>query len=68
MTAHDDAGVCYRHPDRHSWVLCERCGRTICPECQIPTPNGVYCPDCVRETSGSAPRWVVGRRTSRRAT
>jgi len=58
MTAHDDAGVCYRHPDRHSWVLCERCGRTICPECQIPTPNGVYCPDCVRETSGADPRWV----------
>jgi membrane associated rhomboid family serine protease len=58
MTAHDDDGVCYRHPDRHSWVLCERCGRTICPECQLPTPNGVYCPECVRETSGSAPRWA----------
>jgi len=58
MTAHDDAGVCYRHPDRHSWVLCGRCGRTICPECQLPTPNGVYCPECVRETSGAAPRWA----------
>jgi len=58
MTAHDDDGVCYRHPDRHSWVLCERCGRTICPECQIATPNGVYCPDCIRETSGAAPRWA----------
>jgi membrane associated rhomboid family serine protease len=58
MTAHDDAEVCYRHPDRHSWVLCDRCGRTICPECQISTPNGVYCPDCIRETSGAAPRWA----------
>ena len=58
MTAHDDAGVCYRHPDRQSWVLCERCGRTICPECQIPTPGGVYCPDCVRETSGADVKWV----------
>lgn len=45
--------VCYRHPQRESWVLCQRCGRTICPECQILTPSGVRCPDCVRETGGS---------------
>lgn len=45
--------VCYRHPQRESWVLCQRCGRTICPECQILTPQGVRCPDCVRETGGS---------------
>ena len=43
-------------------MLCERCGRTICPECQIPTPNGVYCPDCVRETSGVGPAVGLGRR------
>jgi membrane associated rhomboid family serine protease len=48
-----DPSVCYRHPDRTSWTLCERCGRTICPECQILTPQGVRCPDCVRETGGS---------------
>jgi Uncharacterized membrane protein (homolog of Drosophila rhomboid) len=47
------ADVCYRHPDRTSWTLCQRCGRTICPECQILTPSGVRCPDCVRETGGS---------------
>jgi membrane associated rhomboid family serine protease len=58
MRADTDADVCYRHPDRASWTLCDRCGRTICPECQIATPNGVLCPDCVRETAGSAPRWV----------
>lgn len=45
--------VCYRHPQRDSWVLCSRCGRTICAECQILTPAGVRCPDCVRETGGS---------------
>lgn len=45
--------VCYRHPDRESWVLCQRCGRTICPECQILAPVGVQCPDCVRELGGS---------------
>jgi membrane associated rhomboid family serine protease len=51
-----DDSVCYRHPDRTSWTLCQRCGRTICPECQILTPGGVRCPDCVREAGGSV-RW-----------
>jgi membrane associated rhomboid family serine protease len=54
--AETDPSVCYRHPDRSSWTLCERCGRTICPECQILTPAGVRCPDCVRETGGSV-KW-----------
>jgi membrane associated rhomboid family serine protease len=45
--------VCYRHPKRESWVLCQRCGRTICPECQILAPAGVHCPECVRELGGS---------------
>lgn len=45
--------VCYRHPNRESWVLCQRCGRTICPECQILAPVGVQCPECVREAGGS---------------
>jgi membrane associated rhomboid family serine protease len=45
--------VCYRHPKRESWVLCQRCGRTICPECQILTPGGVHCPECVQELGGS---------------
>lgn len=45
--------ACYRHPKRASWVLCQRCGRTICPECQILAPVGVHCPECVRETGGS---------------
>lgn len=52
-----DPSVCYRHPDRASWTLCQRCGRTICPECQILTPSGVRCPDCVRETGGSV-QWT----------
>ena len=47
-----DPSVCYRHPGRQSWVLCQRCGRTVCPECQILAPVGVHCPECVRETAG----------------
>jgi membrane associated rhomboid family serine protease len=47
-----DPSVCYRHPGRQSWVLCQRCGRTVCPECQIMAPVGVHCPECVAETAG----------------
>lgn len=40
---------CYRHPDRQSFVLCQRCLRTICGECQTPLPVGVICPECLRD-------------------
>jgi membrane associated rhomboid family serine protease len=36
---------CYRHPDRPSFVLCEKCGRTICLECQNHVGGKVLCPD-----------------------
>jgi len=36
---------CYRHPDRPSFVLCEKCGRTICLECQHHQDGHVYCPE-----------------------
>jgi len=52
----ESANVCYRHPDRQSFVLCQRCGRTICGECQTPAPVGVICPECMREARASAPR------------
>lgn len=61
-----DGSVCYRHPDRTSWTLCQRCGRTICPECQILTPGGVRCPDCVREAGGSV-RWEPAARPAAKA-
>lgn len=40
---------CYRHPDRQSFVLCQRCLRTICPECQTPGAVGVICPECLAD-------------------
>jgi membrane associated rhomboid family serine protease len=40
---------CYRHPGRQSFVLCQRCLRTICPECQTQAPVGVICPECMQE-------------------
>jgi membrane associated rhomboid family serine protease len=51
---------CYRHPDRQSFVLCQRCGRTICGECQTPGAVGVICPECMREQRQSAPRARTG--------
>ena len=45
---------CYRHPSAESFVLCQRCGNTICPDCQIQAPVGFQCPDCagVKKSSG----------------
>jgi membrane associated rhomboid family serine protease len=43
--AHNPDDYCYRHPDRLSFVLCEKCGRTICLECQTHVDGKVLCPD-----------------------
>jgi membrane associated rhomboid family serine protease len=51
------APVCPRHPDRISYVRCQRCGRPACSECQRPAPVGVQCVDCVAEASRSAPAY-----------
>ena len=54
--ASDSGNFCYRHPDRQSFVLCQRCGRTICAQCQTQAAVGVHCPECVREARESAPK------------
>ncbi|MFT4052441.1 MAG: rhomboid family intramembrane serine protease [Microbacterium sp.] len=62
---------CYRHPQRQSFVLCQRCLRTICPECQTQLPVGVICPECLAGQQGvqRAPhRATVTRMPRRRAT
>jgi len=48
--------VCPRHPDRISYVSCQRCGRPTCPECQRPAAVGIQCVDCVAEARRTAPR------------
>ncbi|MFM9876332.1 MAG: rhomboid family intramembrane serine protease [Rhodoglobus sp.] len=70
MSSTPDAsrGVCYRHPDRQSFVLCQRCGRTICPQCQTQAAVGVHCPECVREARASAPRTRPAILTALRST
>jgi membrane associated rhomboid family serine protease len=59
--------VCYRHPNVHSFTLCQRCGRTICPECQVVSAVGVLCTDCVRQTQpGASKRAARGARVTGR--
>lgn len=56
--------VCPRHPDRVSYVRCQRCGRPVCGECQRPAAVGVHCVDCVAAARREAPvaRTVFGAR------
>jgi membrane associated rhomboid family serine protease len=57
MPAEEPAGVptCYRHPDRETYVRCQRCNRPICPDCMNNASVGFQCPSCVAE----------GRKTTR---
>ena len=52
----DRDNFCYRHPDRQSYILCQRCGRTICPQCSTQAAVGVHCPECVKEAKANRPR------------
>ncbi|QYJ03236.1 rhomboid family intramembrane serine protease [Nocardioides panacisoli] len=41
--------TCYRHPDRECYIRCQRCDRSICPDCMHEASVGFQCPACVAE-------------------
>jgi membrane associated rhomboid family serine protease len=43
--------TCYRHSSRETGVSCSSCGRPICPDCMTPTPVGMRCPECSRQST-----------------
>jgi hypothetical protein len=56
MTENKDAFIestepkyyCYNHPQRETWLRCNRCDRPICSECAVLTPTGYRCKECIR--------------------
>lgn len=41
--------TCYRHPERETYIRCQRCDRSICPDCMHEAAVGFHCPHCVAE-------------------
>lgn len=60
------APSCYRHPDRPTYVRCNRCERYICGDCMRSAAVGHQCVECVRAGARTIrqPRTRFGERRS----
>ncbi|GAB2868046.1 rhomboid family intramembrane serine protease [Nocardioides pacificus] len=45
----DGVPTCYRHPDRETYIRCQRCDRPICPDCMRDAAVGFQCVGCIAE-------------------
>lgn len=58
--------VCVNHPDRETYLRCNKCGDPICSSCAVLTPIGYRCKNCVRgqqkvfETAAAADPYLAG--------
>lgn len=45
---------CANHLDKDAVVVCNACGKSICPDCQVQITNENYCKGCAAAKSGQA--------------
>lgn len=45
--ARQEKVFCYRHPERETYLRCNRCERPMCVDCAVRTPTGYRCKECV---------------------
>ena len=53
-----DVTRCYRHSDRRSGVICQRCDRPICTDCMTQASVGFHCPECLQKGRQTVVRGV----------